>query len=118
MVNSRSKGARGEREFAAFLRERFGLEARRGQQYSGSPDSPDVVTNLDGVHFEVKRVEKFSLDKSMAQAVADAGDAVPVVAHKKNRGEWVLVMRADDLPRLCVALTDALVAQADATLPF
>ena len=37
-MNSRRKGKVGEREFAALLRE-HGFDARRGQQFSGSPDS-------------------------------------------------------------------------------
>ena len=36
-MNSRRKGKVGEREFAALLREN-GFDARRGQQFSGSPD--------------------------------------------------------------------------------
>lgn len=33
-MNSRNKGKRGEREFAALLRE-HGFDARRGQQFAG-----------------------------------------------------------------------------------
>ena len=33
-MHSKQKGARGEREFAEFLRDR-GIEAGRGQQFSG-----------------------------------------------------------------------------------
>lgn len=98
-MNSRDKGARGEREFAAFLRER-GIEARRGQQFSGSPDSPDVVHSLPDTHFEVKRCERWEPEKWYAQAVRDAGpNEVPIVAMKKNRGEWLVVLSADDFLR-------------------
>ena len=41
-MNSRQKGARGERMFRDMFRE-AGFEARRGQQFSGGTDSPDVV---------------------------------------------------------------------------
>ena len=41
-MNSRAKGARGERLWRDELRAQ-GFTARRGQQFSGSPDSPDVV---------------------------------------------------------------------------
>lgn len=98
-MNSRAKGARGEREFAAFLRE-HGFEARRGQQFSGSPDSPDVVHNIPGLHVEVKRQERWEPEKWYAQAVRDASpDEVPVVAMKKNRGEWMVMLSADDFLR-------------------
>jgi len=97
-INSRDKGARGEREFCRCLLA-HGIGARRGQQYKGSPDSPDVCTCLDGfLHFEVKRVESFNAYKAIDQAAADAGPGQsPVVAHKRNGKPWLLVMRADDL---------------------
>lgn len=99
LTNSRQKGARGEREFAKFLRER-GVQARRGQQFSGSPDSPDVITDLEDYHFEVKRVESFRLYVALDQAKNDAGDKVPIVAHRKNNREWVVIMDAKDFLNL------------------
>lgn len=96
-MNSRQKGARGERAWRDELRA-AGWMARRGQQFSGSPDSPDVVCpELDCIHWEVKRVEAFRLHPSMDQAVQDAGDfRIPVVAHKSSRREWMVVLRASD----------------------
>ena len=47
-MNSRQKGARGERELASKLRE-YGYNTRRGQQYSGANGDADVV-GLTGVH--------------------------------------------------------------------
>ena len=49
-MHSKQKGARGEREFAEFLRDR-GIEAGRGQQFSGGESSPDVVHSIPGIHF-------------------------------------------------------------------
>lgn len=97
-MNSRVKGAAGERELAAFLRER-GFEARRGQQFKGGADSPDVVCEaLPGVHLECKRVERGQLYAWLGQAIQDAGpDKMPVVAHRRNRREWVAIMRLEDL---------------------
>ena len=69
MINSRDKGARFERQVAEYLREK-GYTARRGQQFSGSPDSPDVVSNFP-FHIEAKAVEKLNLDKAFQQAVDD-----------------------------------------------
>ena len=93
-MNSRAKGKRGELEFAALLR-KYGFEARRGVQYSGGPDSPDVV-GVPGVHVEVKRVERLYIDDAMEQSVRDAGADVPVVAHRRNRRPWLVTMRLDD----------------------
>lgn len=105
-INSKQKGGRGEREFASFLKEEFGIEARRGIQFQGSPDSPDVVTDLKHIHFEVKRTETFSPYKALEQARADSGDKIPVVAHRRNRKEWILVIHARDLKNFSRAVND------------
>lgn len=98
MINSRAKGAAGEREFAKFLNDR-GHTARRGQQFSGGAESPDVVCpTLPSIHLEVKRVEAGNPYKWMDQAIRDAGAAkLPVVAHRKNGKEWLAVLRMEDL---------------------
>ena len=93
-INSRAKGARGELEFSAFLKE-HGWEARRGQQFSGGSESPDVVTDLP-FHCEVKRVEAGNLYTWLEQAKRDAKDKTPIVAHKRNRKDWVVIMTAED----------------------
>ena len=95
-INSRQKGARGERELAEFLRD-LGFEARRGQQFSGGGDSPDVVHNIPGIHIECKRVETGNLYKWLAQAKCDAlADKIPVVFHRRNDSDWVVVLDAKD----------------------
>lgn len=95
-MNSRQKGARGEREWRDELRAR-GYTARRGQQYNGL-DGEDVVCEelSSRFHFEVKRTECLSLYDAMKQAERDAGERVPVVAHRRNGQEWVVIMRAGD----------------------
>ena len=93
-MNSRSKGKRGELEWRDVIRS-HGYEARRGQQFSGNPDSPDVVTNLP-YHFEVKRVERLNIENAMKQAKAECGDKPPVVAHRKNGEPWMVTMLAPD----------------------
>lgn len=96
-INSRSKGARGERLWRDVLREAGFQTAARGQQFSGSPDSPDVkCDDLPNVHFEVKFVESLNVEKAVQQAIRDAGDKIPVVAHKRSRTEWLVTMRASD----------------------
>lgn len=90
---SREKGKRGEREFAKLCRE-FGYNARRGQQYNGL-DGEDVV-GLDGIHVEVKRVEKLNIEKALQQAEKDRQGKIPIVAHRKNGEKWKITMRAED----------------------
>lgn len=100
MTNSKAKGSRGELALAKFL-EDHGHPARRGQQYSGSPDSPDVVCGSLPVHWECKRTERLRLYPSMDQAIEDAGeDEIPVVAHRKNRREWLAILKLEDFLKL------------------
>jgi len=98
---SRNKGKRGEREAAAELGKVFGCPSRRGVQYQGGPDSPDVVLEGVSVHVEAKRTERLSLWEAIEQASNDAPNGkVPMVWHKCNRRESVVIVRTSDLGRL------------------
>lgn len=108
----RNKGKRGEREAAAEIRRLFGVEARRGRQYQGGDDSPDVVSAIAGVHLEVKRTEALRLHGAIEQAAAEAGQKVPIVLHKANRRPWLAIVRLDDLPRLATQLYLTLASHA------
>jgi Holliday junction resolvase len=96
-MNSCTKGKRGERAWRDELRAQ-GYTARRGQQFCGGGDSPDVVCEELAARFwfEVKRVEKLNMANAMAQGIADAGAKAPVIAHKKNHGPWMVTMLASD----------------------
>lgn len=99
-MNSREKGKRGERQWRDELRAN-GYDARRGQQFSGSPDSPDVICDaLAWAHFEVKAVERLNIEDAIAQARRDAGAKVPFVAHKRNFCGWLVTMDAAAFFRL------------------
>ena len=98
-INSRSKGAKGERELAKILRE-YGYPCRRGQQYSGANGDADVV-GLPNIHIEVKRRERLEIYSAIAQAVRDAkNDEKPTVFHRKNECEWLVTMRLEDWMKL------------------
>lgn len=99
-MNSRAKGCRGERELAAYLTGK-GHPSHRGQQFAGGHDSPDVICeSLDNFHLECKRTERLNLYAAMDQAIRDADQKTPVVAHRRNRGEWLAIIRLDDLLNL------------------
>lgn len=104
---SRQKGKRGEREAAAELGAIFACDARRGVQYQGGPDSPDVVLEGVNVHVEAKRVERLNLYEALEQATADAGDAVPIVWHRRNGKPSVVVVQTDRLLDLVAALHES-----------
>lgn len=101
-MNSRRKGAAGERELARILRNDYGYkDAKRGQQYCGINGNADVVDALPGIHIECKRVERLNLYEAMSQAKRDAReDELPAVFHRKNHSEWVVVMTLDDFMNL------------------
>lgn len=83
MVNSREKGAAGERELANLLKQ-YGFKTRRGQQYCGANGDADVV-GLPGVHIECKRVETLNVHNAMKQAEDDAREEeMPTLFHRKN----------------------------------
>ena len=100
MTNSRAKGARGELEASKEWARVMGGTARRGQQFSGGKESPDVVCSHENLHLEVKRCEVGNPYVWMDQAIRDAGDKVPVVLHRRNGRDWLLIVRLDDAPRL------------------
>lgn len=94
-MNSRAKGAGGERELAKKLRE-YGYDCRRGQQFSGANGDADVV-GLPGIHIECKRVERLNLEDAMAQSRRDAREGeIPVVMHRKTRSPWMVTMTLED----------------------
>ena len=93
---SQRKGADGERELAALLRE-HGYEIERGGSLSFG-EVPDLV-GLPGVHIEVKRVERLNVGEAMDQAIRDAErfqDGAPALFHRRNRQPWLVTMRLDD----------------------
>lgn len=98
-MNSRSKGAKGERELARALRQ-YGYDCRRGQQYSGANGDADVV-GLPGVHIECKRVERLNIHDAMDQAKRDSRDGeIPAVFHRKNNCEWLVTLQIDEFMKL------------------
>lgn len=97
-INSKKKGAKGERELANKLKE-YGYNCRRGQQYNGL-EGEDVV-GLDYIHIECKRVEKLNIDEAIEQSKRDREDnQLPAVFHRKNSKKWKVTMELDDWIKL------------------
>ena len=94
-MNSKQKGARGERELSKSLKE-YGFDTRRGQQYCGANGDADVV-GLPGIHIECKRVEKLNIYDAISQAKSDVkGTDKPTVFHRKNNCNWLVTMELKD----------------------
>lgn len=93
---SQRKGADGERELAAILRE-YGYTVERGGSMSFG-EVPDLV-GLPGIHIEVKRCEQVRLSEWMQQAETDSKrfrDGMPVVFHRRSREPWRVTMSLAD----------------------
>jgi len=96
-INSRQKGAAGERELRDLFKS-FGFDARRTQQYSGTEGTSDVtVAGLPTIHVESKRAEAFKGYDWVNQARRDAGDKIPVVFWRKSREDWLAIIPANIL---------------------
>ena len=95
-INSREKGANGERELANLLKLNYGFECRRGQQYCGANGDADVV-GLPGIHIECKRVERLNIDEALEQAIRDKKEnEIPAVFHRKNHKNWKVTLKLED----------------------
>ena len=94
---SRQKGVRGERELIAVLQEK-GFKAKRGLQFRGGVDAPDVVCTTLPFHLEVKRQERMRMELWMKQAREDAAvyGKVAAVFHKANNKRWTVTFDLED----------------------
>ena len=106
-INSRTKGAVGERELALLLRNAGHANARRSAQYCGNTgDAPDIV-GVEGLHIECKRVEAFRDEVALQQAEHDARKGqVPVVMYRRNKEQWKVTSRLDLFMIIWNELTD------------
>lgn len=103
-INSRAKGVRGE-HLARDLLRKYGFEARRGQQFSGGGDSPDVVHNMPGFHIEVKFVQAGNPYNWLAQAERDKKPGLDaLVLHKRNNKPFLAIMDGDAFVALIAGL--------------
>jgi len=110
----RNKGARGERELARELTRVLGVETGsiyRSVQHAGKEGAGDVL-GVAGVHIESKRTESLSVYKAMEQALDDCGRDIPIVCHKRNLQQWLVICELRDLVKLSRAIV-AIVGESD-----
>ena len=98
MVNSRAKGARGERELANTLKELFGWNARRTAQFCGNAgDSDVVIEELPDVFVECKLVENLSIVPTMRKAIEQCKGKLPIICHRKKNTQFLVTLQLSDL---------------------
>lgn len=94
-LNSRGKGASGERELVDALNA-AGMMARRTVQYCGkSGDAADVVIAGTELHVECKRAEHVRLYEWIEQARHDAHGRPWAIFTRRNRSGWHVVVPLD-----------------------
>lgn len=92
---SRNRGIRGELSLVHFLFDNYGYLVRRGDCFRHEPD----IVGLDGLHVEVKNVEKVDIGSWYWQsweAAKKYDDGIPVVFHKENRKPWLATVASKD----------------------
>jgi hypothetical protein len=95
-LNSRQKGKKAEQEFInKHLRPYWPEAARNIDQFRD--DKRDVLA-VNGVHWQIKRVESLNIWAALAQAEAESSPLdIPVVAFRRNLGKWYAALPADEL---------------------
>ena len=120
--SQREKGKRGERWAAKAVSQAIRIPARRGVQFKGGADSADLEVQLEGVHWEVKFVERESIRTWMRQAQEDGGGKIPVVLSKRSREPWLITLPLERLyefhTRLEAAAAQALSSLGPEELPL
>lgn len=92
---ARNRGANAERELANLIKKEWGYNVRRGYVFQHESD----MVGLDGIHPEIKRVEKLNIHGAMRQAIDEAKkrkDGLPTVFFRRDREEWLVCMRLAD----------------------
>ena len=111
--NSRAKGCNGERQLAKLLTS-LGYPARRGQQFRGTKDSPDVVCDSIKAHIECKFLvqglwfDTAMFDAAIMKAIEDAAGGRWLLFWKPVGSRvWLLTFDAIS-PRGVVTVSEAL----------
>lgn len=94
---SRDKGARFEREVVRVLRAHGWEHAGRSSDGRHQAGRGDIVNPPAGTHIECKFQERLNVPKAFDQAIADAGDLIPVLVHRPSRHAIMATLELDEL---------------------
>lgn len=96
-ASERTKGAVGEREVVALLREAGWLNAARTSDGRNQGGRGDLLGGPSGYVIEVKRQERLNVPQALRRLALDAGGAIPLLVHRSSRQEWLVTMAFEDL---------------------
>ena len=98
-INSRAKGANGEREFAKWLKENLNLQTLPQRNLEQVREGGSDILGVGQFVFEVKRVENLDLLTWWNQVVNDARllNKEPVVAFRQNNKKWEFLISARNI---------------------
>ena len=113
-MNVREKGMRGEYEIRDYLNKKFGVKFERTPLSGGMDIKGDIrKTNksrksiLDGLHWEVKRVEKINIHQCFRQSVKDCEHGkIPLVVFRRNNEKWHVCLTLDDFTDILKIMED------------
>ncbi len=112
-INSRAKGAAGEREFCQWLSDNLNIDKKPERNLLQVREGGADITDVEPFMFEVKRVENLDLHKAWSQVVIACydlakkndtfvneeffdmtGGKIPVVAYRTNKSKWEFLIPA------------------------
>ena len=92
-INSRVKGAAGERELVRILGEMTGSEWLRNLEQTRSGGADLISAEFSFLSLEVKRCERLCLNQWLAQATRQAKPhQTPALAFRQSRKPWVFLI--------------------------
>lgn len=109
-MSARAKGARGERELARELSKIVGQARRTGLMQSQTDAPESDVEWLAGLIVESKRCQRVEIDKwcEVNERKARGLGGISLVGWRKNRSEWRVALRLEDVPAFCRLIVEAL----------
>jgi len=98
-INSRQKGANGEREAAEWLATNFKLASKPERNLEQVRQGGHDLIGFPPFAFEVKRQEVLEKRKWWLQAINSLTDeySIPVVMYRQNRKKWKFLISANYL---------------------
>lgn len=98
MIDSRRKGAEGERQVCRILHAHGWPHAERTSNGRDQTGRGDIARGPEGVHLEVKLRQRLNVSEAWDQVKRDAHTLdIPVLVHRPSRHEWMATMPLTDL---------------------